>query len=1007
MFLVNKEGGMKDYLLECEEIYSQNDSPEFSTKKLAKYLKERNIKSKDFSPEIYSNYLEYEKETSKHLKPKFYGKLAKKWNLEYSKENFIKMMNGQKFFDNEKMKELEPNVKFKKTEYFTNQVENKVNSISFVQTFEKSISIEYMRNNKSRKIIDKCADETLEEMSILIAKKIKPSNKKDEYKNFDPTKTEMILSRHTHLESREYDPLKHGHIESANYAKFYFFTFDKFGNKLKDENGNYIYEEKILAIDPETIFKEQLEISQIHDTIFYSKMKKEGFKFERVEENSISTQRIIGYSQEQVDKLSNRNNDIDDFKSTIKDKVFSSKKQELEYIEKMKRATAEKKVSKNANEVIDKINDKISTVISKEDFKKIDLAQSQAFQEYEKLDFKKILLNSGFETNGVIEKTKLKTTILNELKFTKDFSSIDELEKEVDKTISKLSSKEFGTNRIVELENGKITTLKVILNERKAIENFTKLSKKTIELDQEEINNRKRFINHFIKDYKEKNGFDLKESQIVAIEKTLLNNKAFSIVIGDAGTGKTTSVELAINSYFSQKNQKVIGISTSEKATKELKQANVKELLNSTVFLNKAFDQNGNIKSDFLEKNKNSVLMLDEAGMLSAEHYNKIIEFGLKSNSQIVFVGDDKQLKSVGYGNTFSEILSISNKENISRLDEVVRQKNDVALSIANAYRDKNIEKAIDLMEQSNLLFKAEKDKDLAKKLVDNYIKDNNENKIVICYKNDQIDYINDEIRSRFIEEEIKKKQLDPAYKEKIDFQNQVQIEVSRKSGTRTITRERNFAIGDQIVFGENYNKQISNSDIGKIKEIKKQKNGSFNLIVEIKEDGKSKEVEFNSKQYNKFNHAFAVSTYKSQGQSIDNVYILGDKKTNNNREYVNFSRHKNEVKLFIKSDEIEEYISNAKKEQIKETTLKDTNADKAFKSALIELSNQGSTPIEIKSKNDNFNYLDQVKNEMSTKLEKEKKVEIKQLSKQEILSRKLEQELMAKSKQKSKGFRL
>lgn len=1024
MFLVNKESGMKDYIIECEEKYSMLDSPEFSTKKLQKYLKERNIKSKDFSQEVYSNYLNYEKETSEHNKPRFFGALAKNWNLDYSKENFLKMMNAEKFFDNETFKKLEPNIKFKKTNYLLNQVNNKVNSISFVSTYEKSISIEYIRSKKSRKIIDKVKDETIEEMTKLIAKKIKPSNKKQEYRNFDANKTEILASCHNHYEARGYDPDRHSHIEVANFAKFYLYKLDKNGVRQKDSNGNYLYDEKILAIDPEQIFKEQLEISQMHDTIFYSKMKKEGFKFERIEKDNISTQRLIGYQEEQIKKLSNRNNEIEDFKLTLNNKVFSSKQQKLKYIEKMKRATAEKKVSRNANEVISLINDKINTVISKDDFKQIDFLHSQAFQEYEKIDYKKVLANAGFDTNGVIDQTKLRATILNELKFSNDFTSIEELDKEVSKTIKDLSKKDFGINKIVELSNGKYTTLKVILNEREAIANFQKLSKKSTKLSNEEKNKREKFINNFVEEYEKNNSFKLKESQINAIKKTLLTDKDFSIVIGDAGTGKTTSVELALNSFFSSIGKKVIGISTSEKATKELKQANVKELLNSTVFLNNAFDKNGNINPKFLEQNKNSILMLDEAGMLSAEHYNKIIEFGLKSNSKIIFVGDNKQLKSVGYGNTFTEILKISDKNNISRLDEVVRQKNDIALSIANSYRDKEIEKAINILDQNNLLFKSENDKDISDKLVKEYLNDTNSNKIVICYKNDEIDHLNDEIRTQLIEEEIKQKQANQDYKPIIDFTNQVSIGVSRKSGTRTIMRERNFAVGDNIVFSENFDKKIANSDIGKITNITKNKKGGFDITVSIQEENTIKIVEFNTLKYNKFNHAFAVSTYKSQGQSIDNVYILGDAKTNYNREYVNFSRHKNEVKLFINSNELENYISNAKKEQTKETTLKDSNAEKAYKNALIELSNSINQPIEIKSKQDNFNYLDKIKNaktfELSktiiaepvkTVIVKDKSIEeIKRMNEQKVLelSKKLEQDFAKnQQKKKSKGLSL
>ena len=1018
MFNIEKsKDGMTDYLLSCEQDYTKS-SLIFSQEEQKKFLswtKKNNIDIKNFDKNVYANYLE---QSNNHIKAKFSGSLADKFKLEFSKEDFTKLMNAE--VPNSILKQEKSNL-LKKKNTFINDSKNKVNSYSIVSSFDKSVSIEYVSNEKSRRKIERAFEKTDKEMNKLIAKKIKPSNKKQQYQDFDNSKTEILTAEFCHYEARGYEPHLHKHKELMNFAKFYFYTYDEQGFKKVDKNGNYIYVEKYLAVDCEEIFKRQVEFSQIQDNIFYSNLREEGFKIERTDNNSLSSQKLVGYDDKKLELLSSRKNQIEDELSKV-DSDYN--KQSLK--EQIRKQTATDKESGNCDDILTKINDKISTVINKEEMKAIRLKQSEAFQEFDELNLDNIVERCNFDTNGMIDETKLKTIILNEVKHSFNSTSIEELDKKTNEVIKQLESR-TDLNKVVKLANNRYSTLDVIVTERKVLNNTKRLNQSQKSLDENELKERRKFIADFIRNYKRDKGFNLNRGQIESIKKAILNESKLNITIGDAGTGKTTSVELAINKFYESRNIKTIGISTSEKATQAIKDAEVKELLNSTNFLNQAFDKNGEINTKFLEQNKNSVLLLDEASMLSSKHYEKITEFALKSNSKIYLVGDDKQLKSVGFGNSFNDILKQTkemNSNSIARLDETVRQKNKLAKDIALLYRDKKIDEALNLLESNNLLVKEKSTHKLAEKIVEDYLKDSNKSKVVICYYNDEIDYINDKIRTNFIEQEKQKLKNDSSYKSNIDFKNQFKIEVSRKDKRKEITRERSFCVGENIVFTENFtpdknnrNIKINNADIGKILDIKKNKNNSFTIKVQIED----KTITFNSKQFNKFNHSFAISTYKSQGQSIDNVYVLANSNTNSNQEYVNFSRHKKQVKLYIEDDKIEQYKNNAKKEQVKLSTIDDLKAERIFQAELRRKVNEIEQPVELKSQKDEFSYLNQDKNKIVFEREKQakqaqiKNEEVKKAVKVEIkkdaesLARDIEKQLanMRKSQSKSKGLSL
>ncbi len=104
-------------------------------------------------------------------------------------------------------------------------------------------------------------------------------------------------------------------------------------------------------------------------------------------------------------------------------------------------------------------------------------------------------------------------------------------------------------------------------------------------------------------------------------------------------------------------------------------------------------------------------------------------------------------------------------------------------------------------------------------------------------------------------------------------------------------------------------------------------KNGLRGEITSLNEKGamtvtlpNSREVALNVNSYSYIDHAYAVTNYKSQGQSVDTVYYHADtaKSVNYNEFYVALTRSRNDVHIY--TDDKEQLKEQAK--EVREKTF-------------------------------------------------------------------------------------
>ena len=156
----------------------------------------------------------------------------------------------------------------------------------------------------------------------------------------------------------------------------------------------------------------------------------------------------------------------------------------------------------------------------------------------------------------------------------------------------------------------------------------------------------------------------LSSDQKAAIQHMLSSNQ-ISCVIGFAGAGKTTCLEV-VKEAWEEAGYKVIGLAPTGKAARNMEGCGIRAMTIHK-FL-KAQDQKRERITD------KSIVVLDEAGMVDSRRFAELLSLIDKVGAKIVPMGDGNQLQSVEAGPAFRLLTS---RINSAVLETIVRQQID------------------------------------------------------------------------------------------------------------------------------------------------------------------------------------------------------------------------------------------------------------------------------------------------------------------------------------------
>ena len=393
---------------------------------------------------------------------------------------------------------------------------------------------------------------------------------------------------------------------------------------------------------------------------------------------------------------------------------------------------------------------------------------------------------------------------------------------------------------------------------------------------------------------------ELSEEQKNAVTG-LTQGGQIGVLIGKAGAGKTRTMA-SVAEIYKEHGNRVIGMSLSAVASENLgKDAGIEsrtiaswthswrsyEIAKEKFLSFNEIIDNGILKQiDWykdLKRYKNSqlkkgdVIVVDEAGMVGTEAWKEILDVAEKSGAKVIAVGDNNQFEAIASGGCFRKFAEIAKEQNqLFELTEIRRQKEDWMKEASIEFSKLNIIEGLSKYEQNNCVKEFEKKDDIVKSVAEEYVNNANDNKAILCFKRETCKKVNNEVR------ELRKEK--GAIGEDIVSIN-----------------DKGFAINDKIMFLQNDKSLgLKNGMTGVVI-------GESDGILKCKTDD-DREVEINTKTYDKIDYGYAMTLYKSQGKTFDDVMVIAEKGIDAKATYVAMTRHRSNVELCYAKDEFKSY---------------------------------------------------------------------------------------------------
>ncbi len=366
----------------------------------------------------------------------------------------------------------------------------------------------------------------------------------------------------------------------------------------------------------------------------------------------------------------------------------------------------------------------------------------------------------------------------------------------------------------------------------------------------------------------------LKTDQREMVRRLLADPERVTVVIGEAGTGKTYAIVAAAEGWAQAGIDLRIAAPTWRAAgvlrSDGLPAVSVATLLSE-------FDQ-GKREGGEEALAQGSALVIDEAGMVDSARLARLIDRAEQAQAKLVLVGDPEQLGEIEAGGLFR---AIAERTDPVHLDEVIRHEHKVDREATKLIRKGEGGDALGLYVSKERVTVAPNSDATRTAMVADWHEayERGEDAVMIAKRNRDVERLNATAR------EVRRQE------EKLGAE---EIEVG----------DACFAAGDQVITRVNDRQaEIYNRERWQVAEVDAAQR---RVVLDGIDQARRVEVEADylarTNPYSEapaLEHAYAVTTYSAQGTTVDQAFVMVDPSMDKQELYVAASRSRDETFIY------------------------------------------------------------------------------------------------------------
>ena len=358
---------------------------------------------------------------------------------------------------------------------------------------------------------------------------------------------------------------------------------------------------------------------------------------------------------------------------------------------------------------------------------------------------------------------------------------------------------------------------------------------------------------------------------------------AFAVIAGESGTGKSTTLA-AVRDAYEEAGYRVIGMAWTNAVVQNLERDG---FANATTIAGEL----KRLETGATQWNGRTVLIVDEAGMLSTRHLAAVTGQARAAGAKVVLAGDDKQLASIERGGLFG---ALKEKHGAAELHEVVRVSDSEQRRAFNLMHQGEFLPALAIFSRQGAIRWTGRQEEAFDRLVAQWGEDSaaapDKSRFVFAYTNADVAELNAALR-------------------------QVRAGQGALGADRTLTTSDGpavFAEGDRIQFiGTSHRRDerragIVNGAAGTVRGIAGDR---VTVALDGKPGGPERLVSFvagtdqAAGEFGQFRHGYAGTIYKGQGRTLDQTYLYHSQHWRSASSYVALTRHREDVTLFVATE--------------------------------------------------------------------------------------------------------